>query len=329
LAGVRGLPESETLGIRNVFRVSERLYSGSVPSGEAGFATLKKLGIRTIISVDGEKPDLEAARRHGLRYLHLPIGYDGVPDERVAQLRRVATESEGPWFLHCHRGRHRGPACAAILARTLDREFSLATAERYLKSAGTDPKYAGLYRDVRRFDPAPPTKADPKPPRPLPEVADVEPLAERMIAIERHVERIKAGLASKVRPGEPKRPAPDRPAAAVESNRNVPASRPLDEEATLLAEAYRESARFAGATRGLDQDGRPAGGDVSRATSPPKDDPEAKRAELVRWLTESAEAAERLAETLPTDHAAALKRLSELEGRCLRCHERHRDNVER
>src|SRR5262245_5214765 len=67
----------EVPGLHNVFRVSERVYSGSSPDGDAGFAALEKLGVKTIISVDGAKPDAEAAGRHGLRYVHLPFGYDG------------------------------------------------------------------------------------------------------------------------------------------------------------------------------------------------------------------------------------------------------------
>ncbi len=74
----------EARGLHNVHRVSERLFSGSSPEGDEGFRSVRDLGIRTIITVDGAKPDVDRARRHGLRYVHLPIGYDGVPEAQGA-----------------------------------------------------------------------------------------------------------------------------------------------------------------------------------------------------------------------------------------------------
>src|SRR4051794_32733608 len=69
----------EAPGLHNVYRLTPGLYSGSSPEGDTGFRSLRRLGIHTVLSVDGARPDLERARRHGLRYVHLPVGYDGVP----------------------------------------------------------------------------------------------------------------------------------------------------------------------------------------------------------------------------------------------------------
>src|SRR4051812_12165364 len=66
-------------GVHNVLRLNDRLYSGSSPEGDGGFQSLQGLGVRTIITVDGARPEVERARKHGMRYVHLPIGYDGVP----------------------------------------------------------------------------------------------------------------------------------------------------------------------------------------------------------------------------------------------------------
>src|SRR5947208_13492334 len=63
-------------GIANLFRLGDRVFSGAQPEGPEGFASLRRLGVTTILSVDGARPDVEAARRAGLRYVHLPIGYD-------------------------------------------------------------------------------------------------------------------------------------------------------------------------------------------------------------------------------------------------------------
>src|SRR5215510_11511668 len=60
-------------GLHNVIHVADRLFSGGAPEGDAGFDSLKKLGIKTILSVDGARPEVARAKQHGMRYVHLPI----------------------------------------------------------------------------------------------------------------------------------------------------------------------------------------------------------------------------------------------------------------
>src|SRR5262245_19658660 len=79
----------EAPGLPNAYRLTDRLYSGGNPEGDAGFASLQQLGVRTVISVDGARPDVERARTYGLRYVHLPIGYDGVPEGQALRLARA------------------------------------------------------------------------------------------------------------------------------------------------------------------------------------------------------------------------------------------------
>src|SRR5262249_10275117 len=113
----RAQPERiDAPGIENAFRLSPRLLSGGQPEGEMGFETLKRLGVKTVISVDGSQPDVEAARRNGLRYVHLPVGYDGIPRDQAILLVAAIRDLPGPVFVHCHHGKHRGPAAAAVCA---------------------------------------------------------------------------------------------------------------------------------------------------------------------------------------------------------------------
>jgi hypothetical protein len=62
----------EAKGLHNVYRITDKLISGSSPEGDEGFRSLKELGIKTIISIYGARPDLDHARKYGLRYVHLP-----------------------------------------------------------------------------------------------------------------------------------------------------------------------------------------------------------------------------------------------------------------
>ena len=57
-------------GIENFYRLSDSIYSGSSPENEPAFVELQKHGIKTIISVDGAKPEVEMAKNFGLRYVH-------------------------------------------------------------------------------------------------------------------------------------------------------------------------------------------------------------------------------------------------------------------
>jgi protein tyrosine phosphatase (PTP) superfamily phosphohydrolase (DUF442 family) len=133
----------DTPELHNAYRVSERVYSGGGPEGDAAFATLKELGVKTIISVDGAKPDVERARKQGMTYVHLPFGYDGIPRDRVIALAKAA-ELPGPIYVHCHHGKHRGPAAVAVIQLCSDPSWDVAKAEEWLRVAGTDPKYTGL-----------------------------------------------------------------------------------------------------------------------------------------------------------------------------------------
>ena len=138
-------------GLDNVFQITDRLYSGSGPEDDKGFESLRKIGIKTVISVDGAKPDLERARRFGLRYVHIPIGYNGVPREKALQLAKAMCELPGPFYIHCHHGQHRGPTAAAIARLCADAQCTIDEALAVLRAAGTDPRYTGLFKSVREF----------------------------------------------------------------------------------------------------------------------------------------------------------------------------------
>jgi protein tyrosine phosphatase (PTP) superfamily phosphohydrolase (DUF442 family) len=176
----------EPAGLHNVFQVMPQLFSGSEPHGTEGFDSLAKLGVKTIVSVDGARPDVAAARDLGIRYVHIPIGYDGVPEQARLALARVMRESTGPVYVHCHHGKHRGPAAAAIACLAAGK-LDAAGAEALLRQAGTSPDYTGLYRDVREFVP-------PRADQPLPdlnEVATVDSLVSGMADLGRHFDDLR------------------------------------------------------------------------------------------------------------------------------------------
>ncbi len=177
-------------GVHNVVAYHDGFYSGSVPEGDAGFDTLERMGIKTIISVDGAVPEVEEARARGIRYVHLPIGYNGFDEERKLELVRAVHDLPGPVYIHCHHGKHRSAGAAGAIAVSLGWMTPEAAVGR-MKVSGTAPNYKGLYRcaeesislTVVEIDAAP---AD------FPEVAPPAGLVKSMVAIDEATEHLKA-----------------------------------------------------------------------------------------------------------------------------------------
>ncbi len=134
-------------GLHNVVAYHESYYSGSVPEGEEGFKTLAGMGIKTIITVDGAAPDLVSAKKYGMRYIHLPIGYNGFDESRKLELVRATRDSmaDGPVYIHCHHGKHRSAGAAASVAQSLG-WMNAKEGEARMKVSGTAANYIGLYQ---------------------------------------------------------------------------------------------------------------------------------------------------------------------------------------
>ena len=175
-------------GLENAYWLTDKVLSGAQPEGDAAFGELAALGVKTVISVDGAIPDAEAARRHGLRTVHLPIGYDGVSKEQGQQLAKAILELPGPVYVHCHHGLHRSPA-AAVVACVVAGRMSNDEAVAALQILGTGAQYRGLWQSAREARPE-----DPSLLRSLrgtfPEAAPVPPLAKAMVAMQKSLDRL-------------------------------------------------------------------------------------------------------------------------------------------
>lgn len=132
--------------------VHAQVMSGGQPQGADGYAALQRLGMRTIISVDGVRPDAAAARAHQLQLIHLPHGYDGISAARRKELAHAFLTAPRPIYVHCHHGVHRSPAAAAagcIVAGLITPDAG----PDVLRMAGTSADYAGLWDAVRQAAP--------------------------------------------------------------------------------------------------------------------------------------------------------------------------------
>lgn len=221
-ADVRRLADVE--GLRNVFSLGQGIYSGSSPLRDEDFAALKRLGVKNIVSVDGARPLADLARKHGMLYVHLPHGYDGIKPELRLKLAKAAQILEPPVYVHCHHGKHRGPAAAAVM-RMSSQGWGAAQAKAFLETAGTAANYAGLYEAVRSFRP-PSERELGDTPSDFVEAAEVGGLVEAMVRVDAQWENLKAARA-----------------AAYGTPTDHPDLKPAN-EAVILWELYREAQRL-------------------------------------------------------------------------------------
>ncbi len=247
----------EVGGMQNVFRLNDRLYSGSAPETDADFAALAQLGVKTVITVDGTTPDVATAGRHGLRYVHVPVGYDGIPREKAWRIAKAARDLPGPVYVHCHHGQHRGPAAAACVLLALDPSYTRDDVAAWLTQVGTDPRYHGLI-ELPRTLPRPEAADLDAVPADFPSVAKIADLTRLMVEVDARNDHLKAAKAAgwKVTPDHPDI---DPPHEALqlrelfsEAGRTSDAGRHGAEFLALLKEAKADAAALENALRAGD-----------------------------------------------------------------------------
>jgi len=176
-------------GLSNVVVFHDGFYSGSAPAGDAGFDSLSSLGIKTILSVDGAIPSVDLAEKHGMRYVHLPIGYDGFADERKAQLVRAVRDLPKPIYLHCHHGKHRSAAAAGTIAVSLG-WLTNDQATTRMKVCGTAAGYKGLWACTAAAAPMTAIAIDAAS-SDFPKITKPDSFVASMVAIDETLDRLK------------------------------------------------------------------------------------------------------------------------------------------
>jgi hypothetical protein len=178
-------------GLHNVVAFYKGFWSGSAPEGEAGFDTLKAMGVKTIISVDGAEPEVEMAKARGMRYIHLPIGYNGFDENRKLELTRATRDAmkDGTVYVHCHHGKHRSAGAAGSIVASLG-WLTPEEATARMKVSGTAPNYKGLYSCVAKSNVVDSKIIDAVPAE-FPEVSHPATFVKTMVEIDEINDRLK------------------------------------------------------------------------------------------------------------------------------------------
>jgi tyrosine-protein phosphatase SIW14 len=106
-------------GVENFYKVDNQVYRGAQPSA-AGFASLAKLGVKTVIdlreigehSQTGEEATVKAL---GMQYVSIPLKRMATPENGVVSriLGLLNDSASAPVFVHCKRGADRTGAIIA------------------------------------------------------------------------------------------------------------------------------------------------------------------------------------------------------------------------
>jgi tyrosine-protein phosphatase SIW14 len=138
-------------GLSNVGRVANGIFRGAQPEPE-GYATLKAMGVRTVVNLrtrHGERKAVEAA---GMRYVEIPMSFWRDVDPAVVRLvLTVMTDpASQPVFVHCSRGADRTGVVAAVYRMEVD-GWSEAEAEAEMEAFGFHGIWSQLKEYVRRY----------------------------------------------------------------------------------------------------------------------------------------------------------------------------------
>ena len=141
-----GLP-----GLDSVGRVASGIYRGGQPERE-GFATLKAMGIMTVINLRTRHGEREAVEAAGMRYVEIPMSFiKNVDPAAVRKTLSVMTDpANQPVYVHCARGVDRTGVVAAVYRMEVD-GWSEAEAEAEMEAFGFHEVWFQLKKYVRQY----------------------------------------------------------------------------------------------------------------------------------------------------------------------------------
>ena len=109
-------PAFSNIKISNFGKLDDRFYRGARPK-ERDFASLKALGIQTVIDLTDNTPEEKGyVEAQGMNYVNIAIPDKKDPSDAQIQqfLKLVDDPSTGKFYVHCAGGRHRTGVMGAV-----------------------------------------------------------------------------------------------------------------------------------------------------------------------------------------------------------------------
>lgn len=138
-------------GLTNVGRVAPGVYRGAQPEA-AGYATLKKMGIRSVINLRtsmSERAQVEAA---GMQSFEVPMemSRDGLRAKVDRAVALMADPANQPVFVHCRHGQDRTGIVVAAYRMKIQ-GWPLADAEAEMQAFGFNNIWINFKRFIREY----------------------------------------------------------------------------------------------------------------------------------------------------------------------------------
>lgn len=139
--------------ISNFDIVSEGLWRGAAPSNQA-MQKLAESGVKTIVDLRlaglGAEEEASRAKKLGIKYIHIPLGFMGPSLSKVAQFLNIVNDpANQPVFVHCRYGADRTGALVGVF-RVIHDHWSFNQAYSEMRSHHFKPWLASLKRVVAR-----------------------------------------------------------------------------------------------------------------------------------------------------------------------------------
>ncbi len=144
-------PRNDVPGLRNLARVDKGLWRSYQPRRE-GFRQLKKLGVKTVVSLRNTRSDRKYLKGLGLRYKRLSVAPWNAKEKRLLQVLKVLTDpANQPVVVHCKHGADRTGLVVALY-RVIVQGWSKEKALKELKRFGFHSVWKNLKTTFKRID---------------------------------------------------------------------------------------------------------------------------------------------------------------------------------
>lgn len=138
-------------GLSNVGRVSPHIYRGALP-GKAGYATLKQLGIKTVVDMRTTGSEKQEVENAGMDSISIPIemSRNGLQAKVEHVLAVMADPARQPVYIHCRHGQDRTGIVVAAY-RMKHQGWSLADAETEMQAFGFNDVWINFKKFIRQY----------------------------------------------------------------------------------------------------------------------------------------------------------------------------------
>jgi protein tyrosine/serine phosphatase len=142
-----------TNGLPNFHKVTDALYRGAQPL-DSGYAQLKALGIRTVVSLRAFHSEADAVAKAGLNYESIPMNtWHAEMEDLVRFLQVVGDTNKTPVFVHCQHGADRtGLMCATYRIFDCGWDKTAAIKEMTDGGFGFHPVWQNIVEFIQNLD---------------------------------------------------------------------------------------------------------------------------------------------------------------------------------